>query len=152
MLKWTNPVNDINYNEIHRTEFESSRFSDGNKRCRIEVFADNPSLIGYAEKCITAFESISDEAFDRILSGLAAAFRESCIDKGQGFSNERKVLSVCRSVTMYVCVPSDDSILLYVLECKGDGAKSGFVMLEDSPVYIGKDYFQKYRLYKEKHQ
>lgn len=152
MLKWTNPVNDINYNEIHRTEFESSRFSDGNQRCRIEVFADNLSLIGYAERCITAFESISDEALDRILSGLADVFRESGIEKVQSIANEREVLSVCRSVSMYVCVPNDDSRLLYVVECKADGGKVGFVMLEDNPVYIGKDYFLTYRQYKEKYQ
>lgn len=152
MLKWTNPVNDINYNEIQRAEFESSRFCDGNRRCRIEVFADNPSLIGYAERCITAFESISDEAFDRIMLGLADDFRESGIEKVQSIANEREVLLLCRSVTMYVCVLNDDSRLLYVVECKADGAKSGFVCFEDSPVYIGKDYFQKYRQYKEKHQ
>lgn len=147
-LKWSNPVDDMNYNEVHTAEFECGRLSDSNV-CKITVYAENRFAIAYAEKCVRALNSLSEEVLCRVFSGLADAFRESGIANVKSNANEREVLSVCRSVTMYVSAPNDESRLLYVVECKADGGKAGFVMSDDIPVYIGSDYFRQYRQFKE---
>ncbi|MDE5582128.1 MAG: hypothetical protein K2J08_00280 [Ruminococcus sp.] len=108
------------------------------------VYIRNKSLMDYAEKCISHFNSLSDDITDEICHGLIESCQE---DYGVNedfelpeFENVRDILNYCWFNTMTVDIPENDGIN-YAVGGESDwGEVVGFTIKNGVLVYVGFDY------------
>ncbi|MDE7364826.1 MAG: hypothetical protein K2N27_08115 [Ruminococcus sp.] len=128
--------------DIMEGDFKSLIFKGEDDNDELSIYLRNPSLVGYAEKCIRHFNSLSDDMIDEICHGLI----ESChLSDDEEFElpeleNVRDILEYCWFSSMTVDVPEDDEIS-YLIEGEGDwGEAVGFVIKNSTLAYVGDDY------------
>ncbi len=126
--------------------FESRFFhnEDGNELA-VYAISDNPDFMECAEKCVGAFNNLSEPVINEICEGLI-----SCAEEGGGLNEEFElpaldspldILNYCWFVALYVDMGGTDDEIAYAVEGEGEwGENIGFVINNNSVVYVGTDY------------
>ena len=100
-----------------------------------------------AEKCVDSFNNLSASAINEICQKLI-----SCAQEGDGLDEEFElptledpldILNYCWFMVLYVDITSPDDEIAYAVEGEGEwGENIGFVIKNDSVVYVGTDYLE----------
>lgn len=134
MIKWINKEYD-SWEGI----FKSRIFRDDEGGDELSVYIEHHSITDYAEKCVEALNSLSDETVREICKGIISTAEE--YGELPEINDALDILNYCWFTAVYVSVPTDSEQLEYVVEGEGDwGDVIGFVMKDNKPVYIGVDY------------
>ena len=98
-----------------------------------------------AEKCVEAFNNLAGPIINEICQKLIG-----CAQKGDGINSEFElpalsspldILKYCWFMTLYVDMGSKDDKVAYAVEGEGEwGENIGFVINDDSVIYVGTDY------------
>lgn len=139
MINWQNKEDDS-----WEGFFISRFFHDDENGHELSICIQNASVADYAEKCVESFNSLTDDAIDKICKGIIKCAKHSGDEdfKSREFNNPRDILEYCWFTMVYVGVPQNPSHISYVVEGEGDwGEVIGFAIKDGKPVYIGEDYF-----------
>ena len=140
MIRWT-------HREDGEGRFISSFFRDDENNDELIVYANSgsPDFAECAEKCVEAFNNLSKPVINEICRKLIDCARD---DGGineefelPALDNALDILNYCWFVALYVDMASKDDEIAYAVEGEGDwGENIGFVINNDSVVYVGADY------------
>ncbi|MDE6589445.1 MAG: hypothetical protein K2K53_03680 [Oscillospiraceae bacterium] len=140
MIRWLHQEN----GEGH---FDSRFFRNEENEDALIIYAnsDNPGFMECAEKCVEAFNSLSDAVIHEICQKLI-----SCAQDGGGLEEEFElsaldnpldILNHCWFIALYVDMESQADATAYAVEGEGEwGENIGFVIKNDRVVYVGTDY------------
>ena len=127
--------------------FNSRFFRNDENEDELIVYAnsDNPDFMECAEKCVDAFNNLSESVINGICQKLI-----SCAQEGNGLDEEFElpaldspldILDYCWFMALYVDMESKDNEIAYAVEGEGEwGENIGFVIKNDRVVYVGTDY------------
>ena len=107
--------------------------------------SDSPDFMDCAEKCVEAFNNLSEPVINEICKNLIDCAKESG-DLNKEFKlptldSPLDILNYCWFVALYVDMGSKDDEIAYAVEGEGDwGENIGFYISNDSLVYVGTDY------------
>ena len=137
-------------NWIHQEEgycegsFISAFFRDDENCNELVVCAKSPKLSECAEKCVEAFNSLSESEIKKICENIIISIKESGKDSYFDLSildNPLDILNYCWFVTLYVDMLSLEDEIAYVMEGEGEwGSLIGFVINNGRIVYVGENY------------
>ena len=140
MIKW-----------LHQEEgfcegvFESRFFHDDEGGNELSVMAKSPDLSECAQKCVEAFNSLSESAINKICSLIIEHIKENGMDEEvdlDSLDDELDILNYCWFTTLYVNMLSSEDEISYVIEGEGEwGDVIGFAANKDEVIYVGADYF-----------
>ena len=109
--------------------------------------SDDPDFMESAEKCVDSFNSLSESVINEICQKLI-----SCAQEGDGLDEEFElpaldnpldILDYCWFMALYVDMKSIGDEIAYAVEGEGEwGENIGFVIKNDSVVYVGADYLE----------
>ncbi len=138
-------------NWLHREDgycegsFKSAFFRDDENGDELTVMAARPELSECAEKCVEAFNGLTDSEIQEICKGIIDCIKENGMDEDIDLPTEDNALDIlkyCWFTTLYVNMLSDDDEIAYVVEGEGDwGEVIGFAVNNGKLVYVGIDYF-----------
>lgn len=138
-------------NWLHREDgycegsFKSVFFRDDENGDELSVMAARPELSECAEKCVEAFNGLTDSEIQEICKGIIGCIKENGMDEDVDLpaeDNALDILKYCWFTTLYVNMLSDDDEIAYVVEGEGDwGEVIGFAVNNGKLVYVGIDYF-----------
>ena len=127
--------------------FNSRFFRNDEGKDEFIVYAnsDDPDFMESAEKCVDSFNNLSVPVINEICQKLI-----SCAQEGDGVDEEFElptldnpldILNHCWFMALYVDMKSTDDEIAYAVEGEGEwGENIGFVIKNDSVVYVGADY------------
>ncbi|MCI8553413.1 MAG: hypothetical protein HFJ80_00505 [Clostridiales bacterium] len=127
--------------------FNSSFFRNDENGDEFIVYtnSDVPNFMECAEKCAEAFNHLSEPVINEICQKLI-----SCAQEGSGLNEEFElpaldspldILNYCWFMILYVDMGSKEDEIAYAVEGEGEwGENIGFVINNDSVVYVGTDY------------
>lgn len=139
MIRWSQQ-------EHGEGEFDSKFFhnEDGNGLL-VYATGDSPDDMECAEKCVEAFNNLSEPVIHEICKRLAV-----CAQEGGDYDEESElpaiedpldILNNCWFVALYVDMGSKDDEIAYAVEGEGDwGDNIGFYINNNHVVYVGTDY------------
>ena len=140
MIRWL-------HQEDGEGQFHSSFFRNDEDDDELIVYANNvnPDFMECAEKCVEAFNSLSEPVINEICKKLISCAKE---DEGINETFELPtlddvldILNYCWFVALYVDMGSKDDEIAYAVEGEGDwGENIGFVINNGSVIYVGADY------------
>ena len=139
MIHWT-------HKEDGEGRFKSSFFRDDENNDELIVYADSgfSYFVECAEKCVEAFNDLSEIAINEICEKLIACVSEGGINEEfelPTLNNVRDILKYCWFVALYVDMASRDDEIAYAVEGEGEwGENIGFVIHKDQVKYVGTDY------------
>ncbi len=125
--------------------FKSEFFRDDENSGVLNVSVKSPDLIECAEKCVEAFNHLTESERNEICREIINCVKEG--GTGEEFElpaleNALDVLNYCWFTTLYVNMLSQEDEISYVVEGEGDwGDTIGFVVNDKKVVYVGTDYF-----------
>lgn len=133
MIRWQQP-------EDGEGLFSSKVFQneDGDE---LFVYANSnvADFMDCAEKCVAAFNNLSKPVINEICKGLESCARES--GDIPALDSPLDILNHCWFVALYVDMGNKDDEVAYAVEGEGDwGENIGFVVNDNSVVYVGTDY------------
>lgn len=132
-----------------RGRFNSKFFrnDEGGDEFIVYVNSDDPDFMESAEKCVDSFNSLSESVINEICQKLI-----SCAQEGDGLDEEFElpaldnpldILNYCWFMALYVDMKSIGDEIAYAVEGEGEwGENIGFVIKNDSVVYVGADYLE----------
>ena len=127
--------------------FNSRFFRNDENEDEFIVYAnsDSPDFMECAEKCVDAFNNLSEPVINEICQKLIR-----CAQEGNGLDEAFElpaldrpldVLNYCWFVALYVDMESKDDEVAYAVEGEGEwGENIGFFIKNDRVVYVGADY------------
>ena len=126
--------------------FESSFFHDedeyGNE---VSVCVKSPDLIQCAEKCVEAFNHLTESEINEICQGIISCAEDGCTDESfelPSLDNALDILNYCWFSMLYVNMLSTEDEIAYVVEGEGEwGDGIGFAVKGNKVIYVGVDYF-----------
>ena len=125
--------------------FISEFFRDDENCNELAVCAKSPELSECAEKCVEAFNSLSESEINKICENIISSIKESGRDEYFDLAildNPLDILNYCWFVTLYVNMLSQEDEIAYVVEGEGDwGYSIGFAVNNGKIVYVGENYF-----------
>ena len=133
--------------EAGEGRFTSSFFHNDENEDELIIYANsnNSDFMDCAEKCVEAFNNLSEPVINEICQKLI-----SCAQEGNGLEedfelptldNPRNILKYCWFMALYVDMESKDDEIAYAVEGEGEwGENIGFVIKNGSVVYVGTDY------------
>ena len=125
--------------------FKSAFFRDDENGDMLSVYAKSPDLAECAEKCIEAFNNLTESEISEICKEIINCAKEGGIDEGfelPALDNDLDILKYCWFTALYVNMLSKEDEIAYVLEGEGDwGEVIGFAVNNNEVVYVGTDYF-----------
>lgn len=140
MIKW-----------LHQEEgfcegvFESNFFCDDEGGNELSVMAKSPDLSECAEKCVEAFNNLSESEISKICKLIIEHIKENDMNEEvdlNSLDDELDILNYCWFTTMYVNMLSTQDEIAYVIEGEGDwGDVIGFAVNKDKVIYVGIEYF-----------
>ena len=137
-------------NWLHQEEgfcegsFESKFFygEDGNE---LTIAAKSPKLSECAEKCVEAFNHLTESEISEICKGIINCAKEGGLNgefELPELDNALDILNYCWFTTLYVNMLSEEDEIAYVVEGEGDwGDVIGFAINNNEVIYVGTDYF-----------
>lgn len=132
-----------------RGRFNSKFFrnDEGGDEFIVYANSDDPDFMESAEKCVDSFNSLSESVINEICQKLI-----SCAQEGDGLDEEFElpaldnpldILDYCWFMALYVDMKSIGDEIAYAVEGEGEwGENIGFVIKNDSVVYVGADYLE----------
>lgn len=125
--------------------FQSSFFRDDEGGDELSVGVKSPELQECAEKCVEAFNNLTEAAISEICNEIVNCARESGMD-GEGdlpvSDHALAILDHCWFTTLYVNMSDTEDEIAYVVEGEGEwGDVIGFVVENNEVIYVGTDYF-----------
>ncbi len=140
MIKW-----------VHQEEgycegtFISKFFRDDENGDELVVMAASPELSECAEKCVEAFNGLTEAAIKEICKEIINCAKENGFDEEcelPTLDNALDILKYCWFVTVYVNMLTPEDEVAYVVEGESDwGSSIGFAVKNNSVLYVGEDYF-----------
>lgn len=125
--------------------FISKFFRDDENCNELVVCAKSPELSECAEKCVEAFNSLSELEIKKICENIISSIKESGRDEYFDLAilnNPIDILNYCWFVTLYVNMLSREDEIAYVVEGEGEwGYSIGFAVNNGELVYVGENYF-----------
>ncbi len=127
--------------------FNSKFFRNDENEDKLIVYANSgsPDFMECAEKCVDAFNSLSEPVINEICQKLI-----NCAQEGNGLEegfelpaldSPLDVLSYCWFMALYVDMESKDDEVAYAVEGEAEwGENIGFFIKNDRVVYVGADY------------
>lgn len=127
--------------------FKSIFFRNDENEDELIVYAnsDSSDFMECAEMCVEAFNNLTGPIINEICQKLI-----DCAQKGDGLNEEFElptlnspldILKYCWFMTLYVDMGSKDDKVAYAVEGEGEwGENIGFVINDDSVIYVGTDY------------
>lgn len=138
-------------NWLHQEEdfcegsFKSSFFRDDENGDVLSIGVQSPDLIECAEKCVEAFNHLTESEISEICKQIIDCARESGIDEEfelPELENPLDILNHCWFTTLYVNMLSKEDEIAYVVEGEGEwGDVIGFAVDNNEVIYVGADYF-----------
>lgn len=126
--------------------FNSKFFRNDENTDEFIVYAnsDYPDFKECAEKCVEAFNHLSDTVINEICEGLIRCAKEDGIEedfKLPTLDTSLEILQYCWFTALYVDMEHKENEVAYAVEGEGDwGENIGFVINNDEVVYVGADY------------
>jgi len=125
--------------------FKSKFFRDDENGDVLSVGVQSPDLIECAEKCVEAFNNLTESEINKICQEIINCVKEGGIDDAfelSALENALDILNYCWFTTLYVNMLSQEDEIAYVIEGEGDwGDVIGFVVNNNKVIYVGTDYF-----------
>ena len=125
--------------------FKSNFFRDDENSNILSVGVQRPDLIACAEKCVEAFNNLTESEINEICKGIINCAKEDGIDEKfelPAIENALDILNYCWFTTLYVNMLSQEDEIAYVVEGEADwGNVIGFVVNSNKVIYVGTDYF-----------
>lgn len=134
---------------LHQEDGEglfNSRFFPNEDGDELFVYANSnsPDFIECAEKCVGAFNSLSEPVINEICQGLISCAKEGGINEEFELPPLKKpvdILNYCWFVALYVGMGNKSDEVAYAVEGEGDwGENIGFFISNNKVVYVGSDY------------
>lgn len=136
---------------LHREEgacegsFKSNFFRDDENGDELSVYAQSPNLEECAEKCVEAFNNLTESEINEICKEIISCAKESGINEEfelPALDNALDILNYCWFTALYVNMLNKEDEIAYVVEGEGDwGEVIGFVVRNNKVIYVGIDYF-----------
>lgn len=124
--------------------FKSEFFRDDEGKDELCVYVNRPDLKVCAEKCVGAFNHLTETQIDEICKGIIKSVRENSRAKGFELPEPGHALDIldsCWFTALYVNMLEEDDEIAYVVEGEGDwGEEIGFAVKNNEVVYVGMDY------------
>lgn len=137
-------------NWLHKEEefcegsFKSDFFRDDENGDMLSIGVQSPDLIECAEKCVEAFNNLTESEISEICKEIINCAKEGGIDEEfelPALENALDILNYCWFTTLYVNMLSEEDEIAYVVEGEGDwGDVIGFVVKNNEVIYVGTDY------------
>lgn len=111
----------------------------------LEVGCKGPDMMECAEKCVEAFNNLTESEINQICKGIINYVKES--DEYEDYElsaleNPLDILNYCWFTNFYVNMASQEDEIAYVVTGEGDwGDEIGFVVDNNKIVYVGVDFF-----------
>lgn len=125
--------------------FKSYFFRDDENGNVLSVAVQGPDLMECAEKCVEAFNNLTEPEINKICKKIIKCVKKSGMDKEfqlPASENALDILNHCWFTTLYVNMLSQEDETAYVVEGEGDwGDVIGFVVNNNKVIYVGTDYF-----------
>lgn len=125
--------------------FRSNFFRDDENSDILSVGVQSPDLIECAERCVEAFNALSQSEINEICREIINCAKEGGMNEEfewPALENVLDILNYCWFTTLYVNMLSRDDETAYVVEGEGDwGDVIGFVVSGSKVIYVGADYF-----------
>lgn len=101
----------------------------------------NPDFKECSEKCVEAFNNLSESVINEICEKLINCAKNEEFEL-PALDNALDILNYCWFFVLYVDMRSKDDEIAYIVEGEGEwGNVVGFVINNDTVVYVGADYF-----------
>lgn len=125
--------------------FKSNFFRDDENGDELSVYVHSPDLIECAEKCVQAFNNLTETEVREICKGIIQCAAEGGMNPEfelPELEDTLDILKSCWFTGLYVNMLSKEDEIAYVVEGEGDwGEVIGFVMENNKVIYVGVDYF-----------
>lgn len=125
--------------------FKSNFFRNDENGDELMVYAANPDLSECAEKCVEAFNNLTESEINKICKEIISCPKEGGLNKEfelPVLDNALDILNYCWFVALYVNMLSKEDEIAYVIEGEGDwGEVIGFAVKNNKVIYVGADYF-----------
>ena len=125
--------------------FQSAYFRDDENGDILNVYVKSPDLAECAEKCVEAFNNLTESEISEICKKIISCAKEGGMDEGfelPAIDNDLDILNYCWFTALYVNMLSREDEIAYVIEGEGDwGDVIGFAVNNNEVVYVGTDYF-----------
>lgn len=125
--------------------FKSDFFRDDENGDELSVYVQSPNLTECAEKCVEAFNKLTESEINEICKEIISCAKESGINEEfelPAIDNALDILNYCWFTALYVNMLSKEDEISYVVEGEGDwGEVIGFVVKNNKVSYVGIDYF-----------
>ena len=125
--------------------FKSKFFRDDENGDELMVYAANPNLTGCAEKCVEAFNNLTESEINQICKEIINCAKEGGINEEfelPALDNALDILNYCWFTSLYVNMLSKEDEIAYVVAGEGNwGEVIGFAVKNNKVIYVGVDYF-----------
>ncbi len=138
MINWTHEED-----AFCEGRFKSSFFRNEEGRDELDIGMKSSGLRDCAEKCVEAFNSLTEAQIDEICKGLITSLKEDGLDEElPKLKKPLDILKYCWFSTLYVNMLHKDDKVAYVVEGYGEWDEQfGFAVENNKVVYVGVDYF-----------
>ena len=124
--------------------FKSKFFRDDENGDVLSVGVQSPKLTDCAEKCVEAFNNLTESEISEICKEIINCVKEGDIDEEfelPSLENALDILDYCWLRTLYVNMLSQEDDIAYVVEGEGEwGDVIGFAVENNEVIYVGTDY------------
>lgn len=125
--------------------FKSNFFRDDENGDELSVYVQSPNLTECAEKCVEAFNNLTDSEINEICKKIISCAKESGINEEfelPDLDSALDILNYCWFTSLYVNMLSKEDEIAYVVAGEGDwGEVIGFAVKNNKVIYVGIDYF-----------
>ena len=125
--------------------FKSHVFHDEENGNELRVGVKSAALKGCAERCVEAFNNLSEPMINEICKEILNCAKECGMDEEYELpvpDNALDILNYCWFTTLYVNMLSENDEIAYDVEGEGDwGDVVGFAVKNHKVIYVGADYF-----------
>ncbi len=138
MINWTHEED-----AFCEGRFKSKFFRDEDGGDELDIGIKSSELRDCAEKCVEAFNSLTEAQIEEICRGLIKNLREEGLDEElPKLKKPLDILKHCWFSTLYVNMLHKDDKVAYVVEGYGEWDEQfGFAVENGKVVYVGVDYF-----------
>ncbi|MDE6926133.1 MAG: hypothetical protein K2P59_12880 [Acetatifactor sp.] len=124
--------------------FRSSFFRDDEGSDELGIGVKSPDLQECAEKCVEAFNNLTESAINEICKEIINCAQEGGMDEEFELpapDHATDILNHCWFTTLYVNMSGREDEIAYVVEGEGEwGDVIGFAVKGDEVIYVGTEY------------